>query len=51
MPCNSLKSYQETPLNIYQANSFNYNNPGNSFYHVQKQGVDYSEQKVDYSVM
>lgn len=47
-----LKNYQEsTPLNIYQNNSFNYNNPGNSSYYIQKQRISYNEKKVDYSAM
>jgi len=52
MPYLPLKNYQENaPLNIYQNNSFDYNNPKNSFYCAQKQKISYNEKKVDYSVM
>jgi len=46
-----LKNYQETALNIYQTNLFDYNNQGSSSYNIQKPGISYSGQKVDYSVM
>jgi len=52
MPYIPLKNYQEsTPLNLYQNNSFNYNNPEKSSYYIQKQRISDNEKKVDYSTM
>jgi hypothetical protein len=46
-----LKDYQENSLlNIYQTNQFNYNNVESSPYQIQRQGIG-PNKKIDYSIM